>query len=242
LVTQLAFQGESLVSAWWPSRAYEQVPLQGLYSGKLQHLEMVVNPNTRTSPHLQGELVSPARGVINCYDMDDFARAPVHPGTSLIRSIRVTGSQAPVPPALEAGLVTWNRIRIEAPILTAASSGNYADPLFHITLNQAYHTGWSSPDCGLTRGDQGNLVANCPRQILQAKPVDLVFFDPVSDLGMRVSLRAVPAIAVAMLAFGLMSLIPRRRAVVSSAAGAARPGQADADTASPTRFREFQNL
>jgi hypothetical protein len=218
LLTQLVFQGESVVSAWWPSRVYEEVALQGIYTGKPQPIAMVVNPTTAADPHLQGEFVSPVQGVINCYDMDDFAHAPVHPGTSLIKNIRVAGSQAPVLPGLEAGFVTWNRIRIKAPVLDAASSGNDADPLVHVTLNQAYHIGWSSPDCELTRDDQGNLVAHCHKHTLQANPIDLVFFDPISDLGMRVSLRAVVAIAGAMLAFGLLSVIPRRRAVASPAA------------------------
>src|SRR5882724_10434530 len=104
-------------------------------------------------------------------------------------------------------------MRIQAP--AAAAVANQADSLLHITLNQAYHKGWSSPDCGLTRGEQGNLVANCT---LQAKPVDLVFFDPVSDLGMRVSLHAIRATAAALLVFALLSAIPRRRAVASPAA------------------------
>jgi hypothetical protein len=149
--------------------------------------------------------------------MDDFAHAPVQPGTSLIKNIRVAGNQAPQPPALEAGFVTWNRIRIQAPVRAAAPSGNDADGLLHITLNQAYHTGWASADCRLTRGDQGNLVANCPDSV-QSKPADLLFFDAVSDLGMRVSLRALAAVAGAALALGLLSLIPRRRPVASPAA------------------------
>jgi hypothetical protein len=213
LLTQLTFQGESVVSAWWPSRAYVPAPLQGLYSGKLQHIEMVVNPSTPTNPHHQGEIISPVRGVINCYDMDDFRHATVHPGTSLIRNIQVAGSHAPT---LDAGFVTWNRIRISAPVPAPASGADDADSFLHITLNQAYHTGWSSRDCELTRGGEGNLVAHCPRQLL-AKPADLVFFDPVSDLGLRVSLRAGTAVTGAALALGLMSLIPKRRAAVSPA-------------------------
>jgi hypothetical protein len=210
LLTQLAFQGESLVSAWWPSRAYEQAPLEGLYSGKLQQVEMVASPpGTAVNPHHQGEFISPVRGVINCYDMDDFAHAPVRAGTNLIRNVQVASTQ--VPPALEAGFMTWNRMRIQAP--AAAVSANDAGSLLHITLNQAYHKWWSSQDCELTRGDQGNLVANCPAHTLQAKPADLVFFDPVSDLGMRVSLRAIVAVAGAALALGLMGLIPKRRPV-----------------------------
>jgi len=217
LLTQLVFQGESLVSAWWPSRAYEAVPVQGLYSGKLQQVEMVAKPpGTAANPHHQGELVSPVRGVINCYDMDDFAHAPIQPGTNLITNVGIAGNRAPAPPTLEAGFVTWNRMRIQAP--AAAAAPNQADSLLQITLNQPYHKRWSSPDCELTRGEQGNLVATCPIHTLQAKSVDLVFFDPVSDLGVRVSLWAVRATAAALLMLALLSAIPRRRSVASPAA------------------------
>src|SRR5882724_1802554 len=212
LLTQLVFQGQSLVAAWSPSRLHVQAPLQGLYSGTPEHIEMMMNPSTRANPHYQGEFVSPVRGVIDCYDMDDFTHAPVHAGTSLIRDIQVAGGgQASA--ALDAGFVTWNRIRIAAP----ASAASDADSLLYITLNQAYHTGWTSPDCELTRGDQGNLVAHCAKHALQAKPAELVFADPVSALGTRVSLRAGITLAGAALALGLMSLFPRRRAVASPA-------------------------
>jgi len=99
----------------------------------------------------------------------------------------------------------------------AAPAGNDADGMLHITLSQAYHIGWSSTDCRLTRGAQGNLVATCPNSV-QSKPADLVFFDPVSDLGMRVSLRAAIGLGGAALALALLSLIPRRRTVASPAA------------------------
>jgi hypothetical protein len=91
-----------------------------------------------------------------------------------------------------------------------------------MTLNQAYHSGWSSQDCLLTRADQGNLVASCPANIVGTTAAELVFFDSVSDLGMRVSVRTAFALLWVALALGIMSLIPSRRAVVSTAPATAQ--------------------
>lgn len=217
LLTQLVFQGESLVSAWFPSRVYEPVPLQGLYSGKPQQIERTMISGSDEDSQRQGELITPVRSVVNCYDMDDFNRAPVDVGTSLIKDVHVsTATHAPVP--LRAGFVTWNRIRVEMtnPALVAAATS--ADSTLQITFNQAYHSGWSSPDCELTRGERGTLLASCPSHVLRERPVDMVFFDPVSALGMRVSVRAATTLAGAAFALGLMSLVPRRRAIVRPAA------------------------
>jgi hypothetical protein len=87
--------------------------------------------------------------------------------------------------------------------------------MLHIVLNQAYHTGWRSPSCTLARGDQDNLVANCPARTLQAGPVDLVFSDPVSELGAQVSVRAAMALGAVIGLLVLMSLIPKRRTVTA---------------------------
>ena len=231
LLTQLVFQGESLVSAWFPSRVYEPVPLQGLYPGKPQQIERTMNPTTDADPHRQGEFITPVRAVVNCYDMDDFTRAPVGVGTQLIKDIRAAADSSPL--SLQAGFVTWNRIRIESQGPKSAPPGTPGTPaaptvdppntrggdsLLQITLNQAYHAGWSSPDCALTRGDRDTLRVSCPNRVLQEKPVDLVFFDPVSALGMRVSVRAATTLGGAAFALGLLSLVPRRRAVARPAA------------------------
>jgi hypothetical protein len=77
-------------------------------------------------------------------------------------------------------------------------------------LNQAFHSRWGSPDCELTRGERGNLVANCPVNLLQGRSVDLVFSDPVSDLGMRTSLRSGAVVVIAIILLGILSLMPKR--------------------------------
>ena len=96
--------------------------------------------------------------------------------------------------------MTWNRIRIAK--TPAAPSGfstiGLRDPVLHIVLNQAFHTGWRSASCAVERGAENNLVASCPAKELEAGPVDLVFSDPVSALGTRVSLTAGPVLGISI--------------------------------------------
>jgi hypothetical protein len=154
--------------------------------------------------------------------MDDFTRAPVRPGRNLIRELRVDGSDRSSDTQLQVGFVTWNRIRIAAPARADAPARIRTGSRLQMTLNQAYHSGWSSQDCLLTRADQGNLVASCPANIVGTTAAELVFFDSVSDLGMRVSVRTAFALLWVALALGIMSLIPSRRAVVSTAPATAQ--------------------
>jgi hypothetical protein len=206
---QMGFQGESLLAAWWPSHVQPDFAVVGMFHGKLERITTLQNPGTAAGPHMQGEIISPNRAVANCYDMDSFTRAPVHSGTDLIKTV-----QRGAPP-LEAGFITWNRIRILKP--STAPSGfttiGLRDPL-HIVLNQAFHTGWHSSSCALERGTEDNLVASCPARELEAGPVDLVFCDAVSEIGTRVSLTAAPVlgISIALLTLGLLL---RRRPIAA---------------------------
>lgn len=219
---QMGFQGESLLAAWWPSRPYTDVSLEGIFDGRLERIVAVENPVTATSSHQQGEFISPLRAVVNCYDMDNFTRAKVRTGTDLIKSLKSDAGTRQGNPPLDAGFMTWNRIRILTPSATdsngTAGTAGRPDSMLHIVLNQAYHTGWSSASCTLTRGDEDNLVANCPAKVLQAGPVDLVFFDSVSELGAEVSVKAGVVLGSTLSMLGLLGLIPRRRTVTVSSA------------------------
>lgn len=217
LVMQLTFQGQSLLTGWRQSRPYSQPSLSGLYTGRLEKVMAVENPDTAAHPHEQGEFITPTRAVVNCYDRDDFTRADVRLGDQLIKDVAFDGSHRSIRPRLDAGYLTWNHIRIvpqptAAPLMVA----EYADRTVHIELNQAYHSGWSSGSCRLRRGPKGNLIADCPVAEAQSGPIDLTFFDPVSDLGMRVSLRAFAALCLAIPLLGLMSLVPRKRAIAAA--------------------------
>jgi hypothetical protein len=210
-LTQLTFQGESLIAAWSPSRVYEPVSLQGMYMGSPEHIQGIRNPNSATDPHLQGEFISPVRAVTNCYDMDDFTRTNVGVGASLIKDSHLSGAGKTSRVPLEAGFLDWNRIRIEAPLLPASAATADPDTVVRVVLNQAYHSGWTSAYCTVERGGEGNLIASCPERVLRTRPIDLVFFDRISDLGMRVSVRAASVLGTAMVLLGLMSLTPKRR-------------------------------
>jgi hypothetical protein len=211
---QLGFQGESLWAAWSPSRVHQAVALAGMFTGHLEHVTALENPSTA---YQQGELISPLRAVTNCYDMDSFTRAEVRPGSQLLKTLRIDTKRLPADTPLDAGFMSWNRMRLlSSPALGAAAQRN---SMLHIELNQAYHTGWSSTQCTLTQGEHANLVANCPARELAAGPVDLVFFDPVSELGKQVTLRAAVAMGISVGFLALLGLIPKRRTAAAPSVG-----------------------
>jgi hypothetical protein len=208
---QIGFQGESLLAAWWPSRVHRDVALEGLFNGRLERIAAIENPGTDGASHQQGEYISPVRAVVNCYDMDNFTRAEVHTGNQLIKSLHTEAAGHPVDASVEAGFMTWNRMRILTSSATSISDAARHGLMLHIELNQAYHTGWKSPQCSLTRAAHDNLVAICPARELLAGPIDLVFFDPVSELGKEISIRAAIAVSVAAGLLATLALIPKRR-------------------------------
>ena len=215
---QIIFQGESVLSTWWPSRVYTPPSANGVFNGAPQQIAAIrIADGPRTTQ--QGAVISPTTAVVDCYDLDDFTRADVNTGTSLIKDVTADATIARPNTPLEAGFITWNRIRIQDARASAAMATDARrDPVLHIVLNQAFHSQWSSPDCELTRGEGGNLVANCPARSLLGRSVDLVFSDPVSDIGVRTSLRSGVVVFAAIMLLGLMSLMPKRRDVISPGA------------------------
>jgi len=219
LLIQIVFQSESALSTWWPSRVYAPASVNGVFNGTPQQIAAVRLADGQHTATQQGAVISPTTAVVDCYDLDDFTRAAVNTGTNLIKDISTGAALSRPNTPLAAGFITWNRIRIQDAQTTTPVAGDaHADRVLHIVLNQAFHTQWSSPDCELTRGERGNLVANCPAQRLFGRSVDLVFSDPVSDLGVRMSLRSGTVVAVAIMLLGLMSLMPKRREVTAPSA------------------------
>ena len=215
LVIQLTFQAESLVVGRLPSRPYEQPSLDGLFDGKLETIRALRIVDSDEEPHEQGEFISPTQAVVNCYDMDDFTRADVQPGTHLVKTAQLVTPGGTFDVPLDAGFLTWNHIRI-LPSAAALPMDEMSHPvsMLHIELNQAFHTQWKSSDCVMKRGDKGNLVADCPIDRVQAEALDLTFFDPVSALGTQVSLRTAAALGFAIPLLGLVSFVRKRRVLV----------------------------
>jgi hypothetical protein len=146
---------------------------------------------------LQGSLIGPRQGVVDCYDNDDFTRADMRTDSTL--------AQSDAPPSATAQFSDWNHIRISsaAPVLPAGHGARAS-----IVLNQAYHKHWSSNECAITAGARGNMVATCDTAALARHPLELRFHDAVSTLGARVSLAAWPAWLGTMLALLAFSALP----------------------------------
>jgi hypothetical protein len=184
LLTQLGFQTSGLLSKVVPGRVYHPIEWKesSKRGGTLDFVER--------GEHLQGELISPARAVIDCYDEDEIPRAEMTPGNRLLRSADRPGREGSGVPSLRACFATWNRIRVqfeEPPDdLPAPATGSMAE----IVLNQAYHRSWSATDGQVAKSASGNLVLKCDESRLRGGPVELHFNDPLSSLGWDVSIAA----------------------------------------------------
>lgn len=198
LLLQFGFQIVSLVQPALPGRPY-LAALPEPWS--MQDGESVSHVFRRNK--LEGEFISPTRGVIDCYDNDDFRRADTWAGSDLVESARVEGASAPLP--VTARFMTWNRIRIES--AASMPPGINVSSSVHIVLDQAYHKFWRAHDCELSASDSGNLVASCPADVIRDRLIELRFHDPVSELGTHVSVAAWAGWLAAMAIVWMLSLI-----------------------------------
>jgi hypothetical protein len=153
---------------------------------------------------LQGTLIGPRCGVIDCYDNDDFTRADMRPGSTLVQSIRM--ARAGTPASVTAQFSDWNHIRISS-CSPAQATADGAHEV--IVLNQAYHRLWRSDECAIASTARGNMVATCDVAALARHPLELRFHDPMSALGARVSLAAWPAWLGTMLALLTLGAVRR---------------------------------
>jgi len=210
LLFQFGFQIETLVSQALPGRAYTAVDA---HSWSAQDGGTDVR-YVYCRGRLQGQLITPWQGVIDCYDNDDFARAQMHPTSSLVQAAHSRSSG--VPQQVTAAFLSWNRIRV-----TAAASGpaaNGSDTRVDILLNQAYNRLWRSRSCDTSADRRGDMLVSCDRAELSRHPIDLEFSDPLSTRGARMSLAAWSIWLSAMLAFASRYSIP-----VDAESACARP-------------------
>jgi hypothetical protein len=190
LLFQFGFQIATLVGQALPGRIYTAPVAKAWAADGGESVDYVYGHKK-----LQGALVTPQRGVIDCYDNDDFLRADMHPGAALVQ--KALGQRAGEPEPVTAEFVTWDHIRIAT---VAPLAGPGAGSRIRISLNQAWHRFWRSSDCDVAPDARGNLVATCDRGVLMRGPLDLEFHDPISALGARVSIGAWSAWITAMLA------------------------------------------
>lgn len=210
LLLQLGFQTETVWAHWTHTRHYRAKAAENAYRKGPQQIEYVANGH-----RFQGEFITPTRAAINCYDMDEFIRAPIDSGTHLIRKVRQRGKVLALGAAANAAFVSWSHIRVQFDRGTAAELLHGVDPddPVKIIFNQAFHPLWQADGCAVEIGLHGSLVLECSPSRLSEGPVELRFNDTTSVLAARVSQQAWTAwfLAVATLGIMVITVWLRRR-------------------------------
>jgi len=142
---------------------------------------------------LQGEFIGPTRGVLNCYDMDDFIHADVEPGATLVKQASSVSSFGSVEARVAAKFASWNQIHLEmdtsANVLQPQQLNDQGDRI-SVVLNQAFNPHWRAQGCNVLETKSGNLMLDCPVERLRQAPVEVLFFNKMSAWAASVSVEA----------------------------------------------------
>jgi hypothetical protein len=186
LLLQLAFQGDTLSVHWLHSRPYQAPPSSNYF----RHGPEIIEYATTAETQMQGEIMSPTRGVSNCYDMDDFRRASVAPGNGLVDRLVQPWRGTGAPPPAHVLFPTWSQMYVQIDCAAAKSTSSCLGSEFsrtQLVLRQAYHEFWRAPGCNTSADVRGNLVLDCPASAFRHGAINVMFDAPVSDVGAHVS-------------------------------------------------------
>jgi hypothetical protein len=176
-LVQVIFQTQSLLSQWATFRTYPPTSTVRAFGGGSQPIRAIRFDDDDVKR--QGEFITPTTQVINCYDQDDFLRANVLPGSTLVQNIHSRFSTSRTEKAT-AEFASWNHIQV-------VGTGQKANDVVQITLNQAYNPLWQAAGCAVQQGSQNNLVLECGAAQLNRGAVNLVFLDRISAAAARIS-------------------------------------------------------
>jgi hypothetical protein len=181
LLTQLGAQTTALLSTVVTGRSYR--PVEWTDSWKQDRpITFVLR-----GAHLQGELITPTRAVLDCYDEDDIPHAEMNPGTGLVRSVTLPEGSRLAGSKIRARFVTWSRILIDLDSPVEVSPSAAEESTVEVVLNQAYHHQWTAPGGTLSPSAHNNIVLRCNESRLGSGPVELSFHDPISRWGWNIS-------------------------------------------------------
>lgn len=178
VVLQLGFQGETLSSHWLHSPHYRDMDARDYFE-----TPAAIDYVTLNQRRQQGEVLTPARGVCDCYDMDDFVRPRIKPDAGPVLSAAWVADRARRVPSLDVKFVSWSRMEIRADCGPGSVCGG--DEV-RIVLAQAFHSDWNAPGCEVYGTPDGNLALQCPSQRLR-EPLFVEYRNSVSDWAVRVS-------------------------------------------------------
>jgi hypothetical protein len=207
LIFQLGFQAETLTSQWLHSPLFLPASLTTPFKQGPETVEYVALPGE----NFQGQILTPTRGVCDCYDMDDFTRAQNGPGSTLVAQVIINGKPLESTPPFDAHFVTWSHIRIHRSCAAGSDPACALSPGTRVqfTLSQAYHQAWRAAGCITSASARGNLIIDCPAEYSRAASLEVVFDDLSSDRGARISLILWTAwlVAIAFLLVALVALM-----------------------------------
>jgi hypothetical protein len=186
---QLGFQAETLAAHWMHSPHYRSFAAGSYFRQGPETIEYVATRERL----LQGQVIAPTRGVSDCYDMDDFNRPDVGPGSVLVKQVMKDGEPLAVQPMLRAQFSTWSHIRLGvscAPAGDAFPCAGAPGSRMQVGLRQAYHPFWKAAGCKTYAGVRGNLIVDCPAALARERTIELAFDDNLSDVAAYTSTRA----------------------------------------------------
>ncbi len=174
---QLGFQLETTLAYWLPTRTYHADELRAPFRSGPQDIRYVARGKTP-----QGALITPTQGVLDCYDMDDFRRSEMAPGTTLIKEARTDIGQILASSSFSGRFASWSHI-----VVQPTPGSELPDMGVRLVLHQAYHPYWQAHGCATQADTKGNLVLDCPAASFAHRPVDLRFHDELSTLSASIS-------------------------------------------------------
>ncbi|HYM34730.1 MAG TPA: hypothetical protein VET48_04990, partial [Steroidobacteraceae bacterium] len=89
--------------------------------------------------------------------------------------------------------VSWNHMQLDVQSKSQSLTGVSAagEPgRIQLVLNQAFNPSWHADGCSTVRGEQGNLVLECPSNRTEQNPINLVFHNELSAQAAAVSMNA----------------------------------------------------
>jgi hypothetical protein len=228
LALQFGFMSAFLVRSIAFSKPYQPVAYQGLFPKEGADISY-----SRGGAQIyQYDLISPVKGLLDAYNMGDFIHPDMDPGVCMFRKSFLDGVGQRTRQWVRGRFLNWNHIQVN---LIKAIPQEYLqdDHTLRLVFNQAWHRYWSCPTGRVTTDNGRNLAVDVPLRAASHQPIDLIFHDPVSERGARVSQIAWQVWLILMLISGFVSFSIAGRKRLSL-----RNLPADVATAERSRMRD----
>jgi hypothetical protein len=171
LTLQLVVETQAFIGSWSAARRREPISTAALFRGSTQEVAFVMK-----GARLQGDLVAPTRGVLDCYDHDDFIRARIRPGAPVVEG----------PASVAGSFEGWSDVALQW-TSSLPQSETHSVSRASLIVNQAWHPYWSADRCRTIHDGLNRLALDCSATEMRSGAARLHFEDPLSTIAARVS-------------------------------------------------------